>query len=60
MGDIEQQCNFAMASVLQNVFNAYEAQSSTPRIGIDFSTHYLLLADKIMQFGGTQPFKLIL
>ena len=59
MGDIGQQHNFAMSSVLQNVFNAYEAQSSTPRNRIDFSTHCLLLAHEIMQFASSQSFELI-
>ena len=54
LGDIGHQHNFAMSSILQNVFNAFEMCNDIPRNQVDFSTHCLLLANEIMQFATLQ------
>ena len=48
LGDIGHQHNFAMSSILQNVFNAFKMCNDIPRNQLDFSTHCLLLANENM------------
>ena len=53
LGEPGTESNFAMSSILQNVFNAYYQCTNTGRDTIDFSTNCFQLADEIFAHAST-------